>query len=228
MILQFILEHPGFKSKEASIEYYFRDGENSANKFKELVERCGFKTDQGHNLLEFASGYGCVSRHLQKVMPRSLITACDIHDEAIEFLQNKLGIHAILSKSNPEDLVFKEKYDLVFALSFFSHIPKNNFALWLRALKQCVKRSGYFVFTTHGLVSKRLHFGSDCQLDSEGFYFAPMSEQKDLSVADYGSTVVAPRFVFSLIEKLEGISLNYFQEGFWWGHQDVYVLKSDS
>jgi 2-polyprenyl-3-methyl-5-hydroxy-6-metoxy-1,4-benzoquinol methylase len=53
-----------------------------------------------------------------------MTTAYDIHQQAIQFIQEKLKTEAVLSASRPEDLDLNRAFDVVFALSFFSHMPK--------------------------------------------------------------------------------------------------------
>lgn len=222
-VFRFVVEVPAFESKEKAVEYYFNDGANSARELhKILVDICGFGDDR-LNLLEFASGYGCVTRHIRNVMPFCRITACDIHQQAVQFIQEKLGIEAVLSASRPEDLDLNRLFDVVFALSFFSHMPKKTFARWLKELSSFVRPEGYFIFTTHGLSSRR--FFKNCQFDKDGFYFYPTSEQKDLSTKEYGSTVVTPQYVFNRIFEIPNLALKYFYEGYWWNHQDLYIVK---
>jgi hypothetical protein len=82
---------------------------------------------------------------------------------------------------------------------------------------------GILVFTTHGILSAKF-FGEPTIPDS-GIWFRADSEQKDLDVADYGQTLVSEEFVRNAVDLLEGVSSLTFQQGFWWGHQDLYILS---
>ena len=73
-------------------------------------------------LLEFASGYGCLSRHLVKMTDRYDVLSCDIHPAAVEFIDRQIGLQATLSHSRPDQLKLRQQFSVVFALSFFSHI----------------------------------------------------------------------------------------------------------
>jgi hypothetical protein len=52
-------------------------------------------------ILDFASGYGCVSRHFKNVMPSALLTAMDIHENAYHFNKMHFGVDAIVSSVDP-------------------------------------------------------------------------------------------------------------------------------
>ena len=150
-IYWFCCRHPHL-TLEAAISYYFSDGAHSAEKLDGIVTELGFERGQPIKLLEFASGYGCVTRHLKK-HARWDLTSCDIHSEAIDFLDRQIGVKTLQSVQLPEQFATIEKYDVVFALSFFSHMPKSSFGRWLRALYGSLRAPGYLIFTTHGVKS---------------------------------------------------------------------------
>jgi len=64
-IYWFCCKHPRH-TLESAISYYFSDGAHSAEKLDGIVRELGFERGQPIKLLEFASGYGCVTRHLKK------------------------------------------------------------------------------------------------------------------------------------------------------------------
>ena len=151
------------------------------------------------------------------------VTSCDIHPEAINFLNEKFGVDVVLSNSIPEKLEISDKFDVIFALSFFSHMPKITFGRWLKRLSSFLKPGGYFIFTTHGLLSTA--FLPDVEFDDDGFWFQPASEQEDINTSEYGLTCTQPKYVFSQIFESLELTIKCFQEGYWWGHQDLFVIK---
>jgi SAM-dependent methyltransferase len=221
-IFRFLLDNPSFPSTEAAVRYYFYDGMNSANKLKELLVDLNYDIND-ITLLEFASGYGCVSRHLKKYFgPR--LTACDIHKQAVIFINSVLGIDAILSVKNPDDFVTNRRYDVVFALSFFSHMPRKTWSSWLKSLFEILNPNGVLIFTTHGDLCRKF-FGNPV-IPEDGFLFFPFSEQKDLDPQEYGNTIVTRGFVEKCVDEVLHRNCIYLR-GFWWGNQDLYVVKND-
>jgi SAM-dependent methyltransferase len=222
-IFHFIFKHPAFSNMDDAVRYYFDDARRSAELLKSILENdLSVNLTERKEMLEFASGYGAVTRHLRAVLPAFDITSSDIHPDANDFITKELSCKSIQSSSVPECFDAGGEYDLVFALSFFSHMPATTWSRWLSALFKPLRVGGSVIFTTHGPTSLR-KIPLDASLDEEGFYFRPDSEQDDLEKTQYGTTCTSCRFVVDQIEALEHCELHLVRAGFWWGHQDLYV-----
>jgi SAM-dependent methyltransferase len=174
-------------------------------------------------MLEFASGYGCVTCHLSTVLPKLQSVACDIHAQAAKFFHERLNSEVMLSCDDPDEFVDKGQYDVVFALSFFSQMPETTWSRWLKALYAAVKPGGALIFTTQGEHNAK-YFG-DPDLGADGFWFVADSEQKDLDVAAYGQTIVSEAFVQHETKAMPGRAADLVRSGYWWEHQDFYVVR---
>ncbi len=228
-IFRFIVTHPSFSSVENAIEYYFSDGEKSAHILTNLIKELVHSETETIKLLEFASGYGCVTRHLIKEEMKLDITSCDIHQEAVNFIEEKLGVNGLLSCTQPENLNLDlNLYDVIFGLSFFSHMPDTTWFRWLSSLYNAVIPGGLLIFTTHGYQSMKACESPEAKLNAKGYCFLAGSEQLDLNAQDYGVMIVSPAYVCEKIKLLPGnpiIARNI--EGFWWGHQDLWIVKKE-
>ena len=227
-IFRFLIENPVFSSLDKAVKYYFQDGQQSARMLGHLLfTEMELARSPETTLLEFASGYGCVTRHLAGALSPVNIVACDIHGAACDFIERTLATNAILSSARPEDLAIESgSYDAVFALSFFSHMPELTWSRWLVCLFDKVKPGGYLIFTTQGLQSRK-HFGNPV-IPENGIWHIPSSEQKDLDAEDYGNTIVTTEFVRTAVDRHLHQPITMLKEAHWWGHQDLYVLrKSD-
>lgn len=225
-IFRFLIENPSFDSLESAVRYYFFDGRESAHKLFDLLGSLGFSEAEGRlSILEFASGYGCVSRHLKTRIGSEALLTCDIHEQAVSFIRERMGLDAMLSSSRPADFRCDRSFDVVFALSFFSHMPRATWSDWLSALYATVERRGVLLFTTQGRMSAK-YFG-DPDVSEDGFWFLADSEQKDLDVAEYGQTIVTEEFVRKELLATIGREPELFREGYWWGHQDLYVVRRE-
>ncbi len=221
-IYKFIKAH--FKKTNGSladaVEYYFSSGEESAKKIYAILNNLNLSMNS--SILEFASGYGCTTRHLYKYFNN--VVTCDIHQEANLFNQKKFLNPYIKSAVNPKEFKPNSQYDVVFALSFFSHIPEDNFTNWLVALSKSLKSGGVLIFTTHGNYTNKKFF-PNVTVNENGFWFKESSEQKDLSAKTYGTSIATKDFVNREIDKIGGLEILRFKEAEWWENQDSYVIK---
>ena len=206
-----------YNSTTKGIAHYFSDGKDSADKLKALCKE--FFTVNSLSLLEFACGYGRVTRNLDRNYFD--VTACDIHPVAINFITEKFGVNTVLSDIDPEEFDLNQTFDVVFALSFFSHVPDRTFGKWIEVLYKHVSPGGALIFTTHGKTAWEKH-----KLPlTDGFAFVPISEQKDLSTADYGITITEQSYVNNICEQYISKKPDIFREDFWWHVQDLYVIN---
>lgn len=219
-IFQFILRY--FQSNEEALEVYYQNGAESAKKIAGIITDLGVKKDKNHSFLEFASGYGMVSRHLVKEIAPMRLVSCDIHEQAVCFLKNQLGIDSIGSNYVPENLKINDSFDAVFALSFFSHMPDKSFGRWLKALYNAVEPGGYLIFTTHGQITAQMY---NLSIPPEGILFSQESEQFDLDTNEYGGSIVSHEYVLDQVYQYLNNDIFFFAEGEWWGHQDLYIIK---
>lgn len=225
-IFHFLLKDHSFCGmSDDAVKYYFDDGRKSAELLRSILENdLSVDVAERKQMLEFASGYGAVTRHLRAVLPAFDITSSDIHLEANDFVATVLGGRAVPSSSVPECFDAAGEYDFVFALSFFSHMPKATFLRWLRALFKALRVGGSLIFTAHGATTLRKVL-PEVVLDDEGFYFRPQSEQDDLEKTEYGTAVTSNKFVVERLENLENCELRLIRAGLWWGHQDLYAAS---
>lgn len=221
-VFRFVADHP---QVDDPLAYYLGDGRKSADRLRDLVARhTTLLESESFDLLEFASGYGCVSRHLPRVLPGANVVASDIHPEALAFIRHELSLPVALSHADPERFDLGTQFDVVFALSFFSHMPARTWGSWLAALFRHTRPDGLLVFTTHGEVSRRVQLPG-VELDAEGFWFGPFSEQQDLDGAEYGTTVTSPEYVRRQVHRQLATDVLACTEGIWWDHQDLYVVR---
>jgi 2-polyprenyl-3-methyl-5-hydroxy-6-metoxy-1,4-benzoquinol methylase len=206
---------------ESSIYSYIRGGKHIAEEVKKICSEYFNDKEKPYDLLDFASGYGRVTRGLDKQFFN--VTASDIHAEAMEYISKNIGVSTFLSTTNPDNFATDMSFDIVFAFSFFSHMPKITFGKWITALYKLIRPGGLLVFTTHGRINK-----ANCSIRvKNGYGFAPASEQEDLNTSDYGVTISELSYVVKVLESQIGQSPVLFQEGatISGGYQDLYVVR---
>jgi hypothetical protein len=209
------------RRQSGAISYYFNTGYESAEKLTSIL-RDNLSMSPGERDAGIRRWVRSVTHPWSTVLPSFTITSSDIHPEANQLIFDELGGMSVQSSSVPESFDARREYDVVFALSFFSHIPARTWTRWLEALFKTLRVGESLIFTTHGLISLRKK-QFDALLDEKGFYFRPESEQDDLDTSEYGITVRTPKFVVHQIEALGNCELSLVKTGLWRGHQDLYV-----
>jgi 2-polyprenyl-3-methyl-5-hydroxy-6-metoxy-1,4-benzoquinol methylase len=216
------------KNVDNAAQIYFTNGRISAERVKNIaaiyfVDRYGV-LERRLKLLDFASGYGCMSRHVQNVMPNAEVSACDIHQAACDFHREHLKINAERSALEPSLLKASADYDIVVALSFFSHLPKRTFVPWLQKLGEFIKPNGILIFTTNGIDAHR-DFNPEVKVGWDGYGSMKDSEQFDIPLDYYLHAITYPEFVLNAIRRTHGFQLVMQFRSIWWTIQDAYVLR---
>jgi SAM-dependent methyltransferase len=217
--------------RERAVKSYFNLGRYTADLAKTMLADVQkvyevTKLDWApRRVLDFASGYGCTARHMRHVFADSLCGTCDIHLDAVNFNKDVLGVESYISSPVPEQLKLPPQ-DVIFATSFFSHMPETTWARWLKALANALAPGGVLIFTACGIVlDKRGVPGLNVK--ANGFGFMPQSEQYDLEGEEYGLTISYPRWVLPVLASMPELRLSKFHEGLWWATQDTYVCVKE-
>jgi len=203
-----------------ALKHYFENGAANAQQVRELMASLGLAKDA--RVMEFASGYGRVTRHLKDLN----FVACDIHPEAVSFCADVLGVPAIASASVPENWHPGEKYDFIFAISLWSHLPDGLFQRWLSSVCDALKPGGYLMFSTHGAhAASVVPQLAEVIKDGQEYGYLDGSDQKDLDPSIYGSTIVLPPYVIKAIYTATKARVVSFKPAGWWGLQDEWIIR---
>lgn len=152
----------------------------------------------GGRVLDFASGYGRMTRHLIADVPKDSVWVSDIYAEGVAFQQREFGVNGIVSTTEPNQFPQGNQFDCILVSSLFTHLPENRFVEWLRCLGDLVKSGGLLLFSVHDMALRK---GSPSQSDIE---FEAMSESGSLDTREYGSTWVTENFVRSTLQAILG------------------------
>jgi SAM-dependent methyltransferase len=207
------------------VSEYFENGKKDAEQVQAAMAR--FNVGRGSKILEFAAGYGRVSRHLAHLD----MTCADIHPDAVEFLANEIGVRAVQSSDDPDKFHPAETFDFIFVLSFFSHLPDKLFGRWLSRLSRLLRPNGKLLFTTHGEAAGRTIpiLAAALQPDTGYGYLRDATDQPDLDADVYGSSITTPVYVIPQIYRTETPTmLVSFSSACWWALQDEWVVSASA
>lgn len=213
----------GYGTWSSPLRDYLADGWRTLSELALLLERAGRTLTGCGQVLEFASGHGRFTRHLVKALGPQRVTVSDVVPGAVVFSTACFGVRGFVSTSDPAALRWPQRYDLVFVLSLFSHLPRATWTAWLERLWEAVAPGGALVFSTHGDFAARR---AGVRLNDDGFHFVAASESKAIAAQEYGTTFTSPAFVQTRIEALTPRPVCWQMEPAWfWAHQDAFMLE---
>jgi SAM-dependent methyltransferase len=185
-MLEFLLGvHPDAEQARCG---YFRSGWSIADTLSQVLAwrfgRPGPPAGGGDDpggpvVLDFASGYGRVTRFLLDAVPAERLWVSDILAEAVAAQRASFGVHGFVSTLRPEDLAAPRAFDAITVTSLFTHLPEERFHAWLAALWRLVRPGGVLLFSTHDAA---LHPAEEKRCAR--FAFERTSESRSLSLDD--------------------------------------------
>ncbi|HEX6204013.1 MAG TPA: class I SAM-dependent methyltransferase [Thermoanaerobaculia bacterium] len=208
-------------SRQQALVTYFLNG-LSAARTVEAVLGWRFGAAGRPSVLDFASGWGRVTRFLVHGRPAGDLTVSDVDAAAVDFQRRRFAVGGFASTERAADLARGERFDAVVALSLFSHLPEPSFREWLARLTAMVAPGGVLALTVLGeaaLLPGRA-------MPASGFHFEAMSESERLDRAAYGSAWVSERFVAAALAGLgrPGLVWRRFPRALWHLQDLVLVL----
>jgi len=217
-MLQFFLYSQGRPLEEA-VALYLDSGKRIWATVRQILGWYFGSASWGGRMLDFASGYGRVTRHMVAEVPPDALWVSDVLAEGVAFQQRQFGVHGIVSTSDPELFHAEGGFDCIVVSSLFTHLPAARFAGWLRRLGSLLSSRGLLLVSVHDVALRR-----DEAPPASGFLFEGVSESGSLSAAEYGTCWVSEAFVRSAIgQAIGGCEVLRIPRGLG-NFQDLYVV----
>lgn len=190
-------------------------------------------------VLDYASGSGRVTRHLQALFPDAQLTCLDLYQEHLDFCAREFGVDTIRATENPDDVVVSPEYDLVFSGSLLTHLPQKWFWPTMHAIARSLSPTGIALVTLEGRRAEEIQDTAWKLIDDKkfesirraykrrGFGFADYANdmrQFFPSQENYGIALVKPSWVMAGLEQMDDVRVLAYIERAWDDHQDVVVF----
>lgn len=202
-----------------ALAMYLRSGKELWATFRRILEWRFGGLDRAAKLLDFASGYGRVTRFLVRDLAPERVWVSDIEAEAMRFQSDRFGVHALLSAPRADTFRCEERFDCILVSSLFTHLPEEGFQAWLGRLAGLLQPGGVLAFSSHDMAL--LPAGPGAPAD---FEFRPVSESRWLDTAQYGTTWVREGFVRAAVARaVPGASALRIPKGLG-SYQDLYIV----
>ena len=191
-------------------------------------------------ILDFPSGSGRVTRHMQAFFDKSEITASDLYEPHLSFCEETFGVNSFLSREDLQTLNAPEKYDLIFCGSLLTHLPAQKFLDVIDFVRRSLAESGLAIFTLQGrysdhaqrnvfkYLSDTLYEVAREDVEKSGFgyvdYGHPLKSVFNKQ-ENYGIALVRGSWVSRQLEPFTDIRLVSYIERGWDSHQDVCIIQ---
>lgn len=120
-------------------------GRANAKEIVEAIKR--HQPDEHLEVAEWGCGLGRISVHLPDTWT---FTGFDIDESSISWCQENLVGHYLLNHRKPPLPADDGSFDVVYAVSIFTHLSKKAHLVWRDEILRVLKPGGLFLFTVHG------------------------------------------------------------------------------
>jgi SAM-dependent methyltransferase len=216
MLIEALREHDW----DSAVSSYVQVGLQAFHSHRQIIDLF-FEGGFHGQVLEFASGFGRVTRFLSAFHGPGKVTAAEIQEPALRFVAKQFGVRTIRSTHTSLDIEPDQRFGAVIAHSFFSHMHDRRFRQWLARLYRMTERGGIFVFSVHdeSLIP-------ESERDPSGMAFRTGSESDRLDRQEYGSSWVSEDFVRRAVaESCPGALLYRWPRGLA-NYQDLYIATA--
>ncbi len=183
--------------RDQALATYVSSGLNIAAACRQLLAAHFGSLARVGSLLDFASGYGRVTRFLVRDLPPERVWVADVYAGGVRFQEERFGVHGLLSTVRPEDFRCDRRFDAILVTSLFTHLPEPSFVAWLGRLQALLAPGGLLAFSVHD--ESVLPPGT--AMSEHGILFQAVSESASLEPSDYGSTWVTEAFVRAALRR---------------------------
>lgn len=206
-------QHPGlvippdyflYETYLLDYEQFYKDGKLSA---KEIIDwTASYLNQKQIRILDFGCGVSRIIVHLKKFDNEAmLLHGCDVNEKMIEFNKNSFkDISYSLIPFSPPTTYEENFFDLLYAISIFTHIPALLQEKWLKEIYRVLKAEGIFLLTTHGnYFRERLLKDEQEVLAKEGVFTKAYKKEGHRMMSTYNSPESFKKLLLTYFEILE-------------------------
>jgi len=222
MLLHSLAEH---RDASAALSQYFQIALQQHAAAMQIL-RAAF--GEGHasiDALDFACGHGRLLRFLSLSLPPTRIYAADLQTDAVAFVRDTFGVHALASDPDPARFAPGRRFDFIWVASLFSHLPEPLFHAWLARLIALLTPRGVLCFS----VRDAALLADASTMPATGLAYAHESENAELATDIYGTAYASEAFVRAVLRGATGDERSYVRlPRALANEQDLYVVAGDA
>jgi SAM-dependent methyltransferase len=210
-------------SENNSLKNFLLIGEKAAEALEAAVKSLGLSFSKPLTVLDFGCGCGRALAWLTQRHPHCSWFGTDTDSEAIAWCQSNLpGTHWVNGHQPPLPAA-EAQFDLIYAISVFTHLDEENQQAWLRELARALKPGGWLLLSVYGEHIWKARPEAHDVIES-GFLFQTSKKHEGILPDWYHTT-------FQTRERITANAAQYFAEvryvprGF--GDHDLVAARKD-
>jgi SAM-dependent methyltransferase len=134
----------------SDISWFLTAGSRAADSVRAVLRGSGIEVDHLDAILDFGCGCGRVLRHWHS-LKSTRVFGTDYNPRLVEWCRLNLSFADVRENRLEPPLRYDDMaFDLVYALSVFTHLTRDLQDAWMRELFRIVKPGGHLLITTHG------------------------------------------------------------------------------
>jgi SAM-dependent methyltransferase len=135
----------------AGAEAFAEGGRRAADELAGLVRAAGRDPAALGSVLDFGCGCGRVLPHFAALAPQAACVGCDVDADAINWAARAhRALGWSLTSFHPPLPYEDGRFDLVYAVSVFSHLDRGVAGMWLAELRRVLAPGGLALLSVHG------------------------------------------------------------------------------
>ena len=132
-----------------SVEWFIQSGRAGADSIREQLARHDVPIATIRTVLDFGCGCGRVLRHWADLAAD--VHGCDYNPVLVDWCRQQLTFARFETNALEPPLPYPEAtFDLVYALSVFTHLPEPLHTRWVAELARVIRPGGHLIISTHG------------------------------------------------------------------------------
>lgn len=128
--------------------YFLNSGAMEAEAIRGLARKHGAPVEEMGAILDFGCGCGRVARHWAR--DGVAVCGCDYNGELVDWCGANLAFVDARRNALAPPLPFDGPFDLIYAISVFTHLTAPMQHAWIRELHRALSPAGLLLFTTLG------------------------------------------------------------------------------
>jgi SAM-dependent methyltransferase len=131
------------------VEWFLTGGRLAADSIRSISSRNGVDIDRARAILDFGCGSGRVARCWAGVGRE--VHGCDYNRRLVDWCQRHLRFGRFEVNDLRPPLPYPDgRFDLVYALSVFTHLPEELQRPWIEELQRILEPGGHLILSVHG------------------------------------------------------------------------------